>query len=168
MDSICVIGQTIVWINIQGCSPQNLITLQERLFFWICQQWWIIRRFLHSWPCHRRLSACKRGKHNDKLQLRVLDKVHVNKIACKLNYEKVKMEIWKQEYWKYLSASKDGNMKTRMLEILVSKQASRRVKLFHPASIEHKHLWEENSKTSNVDREDKDVEGALKDFCSVD
>ena len=62
-------------------------------------------------------------------------------------------------------------MKIRILEIveiLVSKQASRRVKLFHPASVEYKHLWEENSKTSNVDREDKDVEGALKDFCSVD
>ena len=37
-------------------------------------------------------------------------------------------------------------MKTRMLEILVSKQASRRVKLFHPASVEYKHLWEENKK----------------------
>ena len=60
-------------------------------------------------------------------------------------------------------------MKTRILEILVSKQASRRVKLFHPASVEYKHLWEENKKkTSNVDLEDKDVEGALKDFCSVD
>ena len=65
-----------------------------------------------------------------------------------------------------MSASKE--MKTRMLEILVSKQASRRVKLFHPASVEYKHLWEENKKTSNVDLEDKDVEGALKDFCSVD
>ena len=56
---------------------------------------------------------------------------------CKLKYEKVKMELWKQEYWKYLSASKDINenknigntcqqakieMKIRILEILVSKQ----------------------------------------------
>ena len=37
-------------------------------------------------------------------------------------------------------------MNISILKILVSKQASRRVKLFHPASIEYKHLWEENKK----------------------
>ena len=71
-------------------------------------------------------------------------------------------------------------MKTRIMEILVSKQRNENKNVGNTCQQASQQESQTLSpcqrrvqapvggKTSNVDLEDKDVEGALKDFCSVD